>query len=272
MRRLAAVLGVLASVALAPAARGDDAMPPAMAAVDVVEHLGDRVPADLAFVDHLGKPTTLGAAIGHGRPLLVTLAYHRCRMLCSLVLSGLARTMRDAGVVLGRDVDALTVSVDPAEDLALAAEKRRGELAAIGAADEAGAWPFFAGRRESIDALAEALGFRYARDRDTGEIAHAAVVFVLTPDGRISRYLYGIGIPARDLRLAVAEAAEGRSGTSFDRLLLHCYRWDPATRRYAPFLAAYFRTGGTLILGALAALLFRMHRRELARRRAEVSA
>lgn len=263
--RLLRSAALAAVIAAAATARADDAMPPAMQAVQVVEHLGARIPIELPFVDQAGRATALSASFGHGRPVLVTLAYHRCRTLCSLVLGGLTKTMQQAGVVLGRDVDAVTVSVDPAEDLALAAEKRHGHLAALGVADTPSIWPFLAGSQDAIDALAEGLGFRYAKDAATGEIAHAAVVFVATPEGRISRYLYGIGIPARDLRLAIAEAARGRSGSSFDKLLLRCYRWDPASRRYAPFLAAYFRTAGVLALGAVVTLLVRMRRRERAR-------
>jgi protein SCO1/2 len=177
-------------------------------------------------------------------------------MLCGLILSGLAKTMRENGLVLGKDYQALTVSFDPKDPPPIAAEKRRGYLQSIGFPDqEETRWPFLVSETDSAKRLADAVGFHYANDPKTGEWAHVAAVMVLTPDGKVSRYLYGIEYPTKEFRLAVVEAAGGRVGTSFDRFLLTCYRYDPASRKYEPYALGFVRAGGLLVLAALTGLI-----------------
>ncbi len=149
----------------------------------------------------------------------------------------------------------VTVSFDPDEKPAQGAERRRGYLQSIGIPDTGRAWPFLVGRADQSRALADAVGFHYAKDPVSGEWAHLAAIFVLAPDGTVSRYLYGIDYPSKDLRLALVEAAGGKVGTSLDRFLLTCYRYDPASRKYEPYAMGIMRAGGAHTLVALAALI-----------------
>jgi protein SCO1/2 len=238
--------------------------------IDVIEHLGDRVPANLTYTDEAGRAVRLGSLLNRGKPVLVTLGYHRCPMLCGLVLDGLVKASRASGLKLGKDFLAVDVSIDPAEEekLLSATQRRVVELAGEGATKAD--WPFW--RSSSDDgaaarALADAVGFKYKYDPDSKQFAHDAVAFVLTPDGVIARYLYGVDYPARDFRMAVVEASGGRVGTSFDKVLLSCYRYDPATRRYAPFVMGFMRIGALTVLFALAGLLTVLWRREIAMRK-----
>jgi protein SCO1/2 len=238
--------------------------------IDVIEHLGERVPTDLQFTDAAGGPASLTSLLGRGKPVLVTLGYHRCPMLCSLVLDGLVKAMAASGLALGRDLLAVDISIDPAEDgkLTAATQKRVLDLAGRGArpAD----WPFWVSTGDggtAARALADAVGFRYKYDPQSRQFAHQAVAFVLTPDGVIARYLYGVDYLPRDFRLAVVEAGGGRVGTSFDKVLLSCYRYDPVMRRYAPFVFGFVRIGALLVFVALATLLTVLWRKEIQMRR-----
>jgi protein SCO1 len=248
--------------------RAETAPPPEMASVDVVERPGHPVPNDLRFVDAEGRTVLLGQAFSGKRPVILTLVYFNCPMLCSTVLQGLTRALSSLGVLPGRDVDLVTVSFDPNDTPRDAAEKRRHYVQALGVPDATPVWSFLTGREPEIRALAEAVGFRYARIAHTSEFAHAAVIFVLTGQGTLSRYLYGIDFPGRDLRLALVEASNGRWGGSFDRFLLHCYRYDPATRRYQFYLSTYFRVGGLLLLSGLGGLIAYLLLRERRKRAA----
>jgi protein SCO1/2 len=240
------------------------ALPPVMREVDIEEHLGRRLDPSLAFRDWTGKSVRLGDYFDDRRPIVLTLAYFRCPMLCGLVLQGTVRGLGKLPFRLEDDFRALTVSFDPRDDPGEADRKRQTTLAALPYSAQAGSWPFLVGGAEQIRSLADALGFRFAYDAASGQYAHPAAVFVLTPEGRISRYLYGTDPSPRDLRLSLVEAAAGKVGTIVDRVLLTCYRFDPATRRFGPFIRGFMRIGAAMILAAvtlLVALLFRAERR-----------
>jgi protein SCO1/2 len=232
-----------------------DQQPAILESVRVDERLGNAVPLDTVFTDWRGRSFPLRAAFDGKKPVVMTLVYYNCPMLCGLILSGLAKTMRENGLALGKDYQAVTISFDPRERPAEAAERRRGYLQSIGVRDSADAWPFLVSSDASARAVADAVGFHYERDPATGEWAHVAAIFVLTPDGHVSRYLYGIEYPPKDFRLAVVEAAGGKVGTTLDRLLLTCYRYDPASRKYAPFAWGLLRIGGAAVLAALGGLI-----------------
>jgi len=240
-----------------PAGTPLDQTPAALEDVRVDERLGEKVPLDgIGIVDWEGKPFALRSAFDGRKPVVLALVYYDCPMLCGLILSGLADAMRKNGLELGRDYQAVTLSFDPNEKPAQAAERRRGYLQSLGRSDhDSRDWPFLVATAEASRAVADAVGFHYQYDEARREWAHVASIFVLTPDGRVSRYLYGIEYPPKDFRLSVVEASAGKVGTSFDRFLLTCYRYDPASRKYEPYAWGFVRTGGALVLLALTGLI-----------------
>lgn len=248
-----------------PSGPGEEGLPPALEGVDIAERLGEKVPLDATFTGPDGKPFRLDGLLGRGRPVVLSLIYYNCPMLCGLVQGGLSRAMRESGLTLGKDYDALTISFDPRETSALSAERQRGYLQAVGRPDGAASWPFLTGEEPEIRKVTDAVGFRYAYDEKTKQYAHAAAVFVLGSDGKVSRYLYGIEYPGRDLRLALVEAGEGRVGTSLDRLLLTCYRYDAVSRRYEPYVVGFIRIAALAVFGGLAVTLAVFWRREVKR-------
>lgn len=261
------------SLALAVAAPATAAPPgsPAWAeGADVTEHLGAKLPPDLAFTDAQGHPARLGALFDGVHPVVLVLAYYECPQLCSLVLdSGVAamQALARQGFALGSQYRAATISFDATERIDQAARKQASVIGKLGV--PADRWPFFVGKDPSVRALTDALGFQFLRDPGTGALAHAAVTFVLTPDGTIARYLYGTDYPARDLKLALLEASQGKTGTLGDRVLMRCFQYDPATRRYGLFVARFMQLGGLvifLVVLAVVILLVRFDRRRHAER------
>jgi protein SCO1 len=223
-------------------------------AADIEEHLGARIPNDIELQDESGKTTTTGELFDGDRPVLLVLAYYRCPMLCPLVLTGASKGLSDAGFVMGNDYRLVTVSIDPDDTPADARSRKASLRAKVGADVETGA-RFLVGTAEATHAIADAVGFRYAYDSSTAQYAHPALVTVLGPGSRISRYIYGVEPPVRDLRFALLEAAEGKIGSIVDRIVVTCYRFDPATRRYGPYIAGFFRVGAIVILGAVGSIL-----------------
>jgi protein SCO1/2 len=248
-------------------AQGGDKPLAALQDIDVIEHLGEHIPSGLTFTNVSGQPVALDALLNRGKPVVVTLGYHRCPMLCGLVLDGLAKATRGSGLRLGQDFTAVDISIDPGEDLKLLAQSQHRVLELAGGGATAGEWPFWLSTADGGAAartLADAVGFRYKYDPRSKQFAHDAVAFVLAPDGTIARYLYGVDYPVRDFRLALVEAGGGHVGTSLDKMILACYRYDPAARRYAPFVLAFMRIGALLVFFALAGLLTVLWRKEIA--------
>jgi protein SCO1/2 len=215
------------------------------------------VPLDLTFTDARGRPTPLRSLFDGTHPVLLVLAYYECPQLCSLVLDGTVAAIQQLerqGFALGPRYRVATISFDSTERIDQAARKQASVLAKLGRRD-LDAWPFLVGNDASVRALTQALGFRFLRDPATGTLAHAAVVFAITPDGTISRYLYGIDYPARDLRLALLEASQGKTGSLADRVVMRCFQYDPATRRYGLFIARFIQIGGLAIFFVVAAVV-----------------
>jgi protein SCO1 len=229
---------------------------PDLSLVKVEEHLGAALPLDLRFRDQESREVTLRDLFTAGKPVLMVLAYYDCPMLCGLVLRATANALGQVGLVPGRDFRIVTVSFNPDDQPQAAAQKRAATLAGIGRPEEAPSlWPFLTGAPSAIERLAASLGFVAVRDQGTGQYAHPAVLFVLTPEGRISRYLYGIEFAPRDVRLALVEASHGAIGTTADHLLLRCFAYDPATRRYGLFISTFMRLGAAAVLAGLLALI-----------------
>ena len=238
-------------------------VPAPLQGVDVIEQLGDRVPEGGRLVDSEGQPFRLADELHRGKPVVLALVYYRCPQLCNLTLSSLTRTLRDSGMKLGRDYRAVVVSIDPTETSREAAEAKRGHMQALGASPTTPDWRFATAAEPEIQALAKATGFKYRYDPPSKQYAHPSVVFMLAEDGRLSRYLYGIEYPARDMKLALVEAGKGKVGTAFDRVLLTCFKYDPAKRSYGPYVLAFIRIGALLVFAALVVLLTVLWRQDL---------
>ncbi len=247
-----------------------DVTPLALEDVRIEEKLGNRLPLDVELVDGGGRPWRLGSAFDGRRPVVLALVYYECPMLCGLILSGMAKAMRENGLEIGRDFQAVTISFDPDEKPLQAAERRRGYLQSLGRTEAGPDWPFLVGTADATRQITDAAGFTFKRDQVSGEWAHLAAIFVLTPDGKISRYLYGIEYPNKEFRLSLVEAADGKVGTSFDRFLLTCYRYDPTSRKYEPYALGIVRAGALAVLVALTALIVGLVRRERRTRAARV--
>ncbi len=257
-------IGLLAAaLAFALAARADQPLPKQLENSSVVEHLGAPVDLNLTFVAEDGRVVRLGDYFKKGRPVLLDLVYYSCPMLCNLVLNAQTSAMREISWTPGKEYEVVTISIDPSETHDLAREKKAAYLASY--ERQTAGWHFLTDHNGNVKRLAGQVGFGYTYDQASGQYAHQAAIMMLTPEGRVSRYLYGINFQPRDLRLALAEASKGKFTVSLDRLLLFCYHYDPAARSYVPFATNIMKAGGVLVVLALGLFLWRMWRRERAR-------
>ncbi len=232
-----------------------EAPPERLRGIDIDEHLDSEMPLSATFRDTSGASVALGDYIRGERPVIFTLNYSDCPMLCSLQLSGLVTALKSLDRKIGVDFDVVTVSLDPKESSQRAAETKARYLAQLGAgAEAANGWHFLTGRQSEIDAVAAALGIRYAYNEARREYVHPAALVITTPQGRIARYLYGIEYHPRTLSLSLVEAAKGKIGSSVDRLILYCFHYDETEGRYAPVAMNVMRVGGGVT--ALSLLVF----------------
>jgi protein SCO1/2 len=260
MRPFAAI--VLASILAAPlSARGQDSPSTLIRKVGFDQNLDAQVPLDLPFRDEAGKTVRLGDYFGQ-RPVILTLVYYECPMLCNEVLNGFVRSLRGMSLDAGRDFEIVTVSIDPGEKPALAAAKKRGYLARYRRPGAEHGWHFLTGDESSIRRLTQTVGFRYVYDPKSDQYAHPAGITILTPKGKVSRYLYGIEYPVRFIRLGLSEASAGKVGSPVDQILLLCFHYDPATGKYNFAIMSVVRLLGLLTLGSLATFMFIMFRRD----------
>jgi protein SCO1/2 len=236
--------------------------PPLLQNVGIEQHLDAQVPPDLSFRDEAGKTVRLGDYFGR-KPLILNLVYYNCTMLCGEALAGLASAMRLVKFDLGNEFDVITVSFDPRETPEMAAAKKIDYVKRYGRANAAAGWHFLTGPADSINALTKAVGFQYQYDPKTNQYAHATAIMVLTPQGRISRYFYGVDFPPKDLRMGLVEASQGKIGNAVDAVLLYCYHYNPETGKYGAMVANILRlAAGTtvLFLGGFLFILWRMDR------------
>ena len=237
--------------------------PPYLQNVGIEQHLDGQVPPDLAFVDDAGHPVKLGDYFGR-KPLILNLVYYNCTMLCGEVLSGLTGAMKMVKFDVGNEFDVVTVSFNPQETPAIAAAKKQDYLKRYGRPGAAAGWHFLTGPAESINALTKSVGFQYQYDPKLNQYAHATAIMVLTPQGRISRYFYGVDFPPKDLRMGLVEASQGKIGNAVDQVLLYCYHYDPATGKYGAVVSNMLRLGAGLTILMLGTLLFVLFRLEKA--------
>lgn len=261
MRTASISLLTLAVLAGPAAAQRNDSVPDPLREVTVEPHLGDRLPLDLEFVDDTGAGVTL-ADLVDDRPLILAPVYYNCPMLCSMVMRGITRTLRVLEFEPGREFDLVAFSIDPTETPEDAAQVKAQHLEEYGKPETAAGWRFLTGGADSTAALAQAVGFGYEYIEESGEYAHSAAIMVITPDGRIASYHLGIDYPARDLRLALVEAAGGEIGSWVDQALLFCYRYDPTIGKYTFAAWTTVRVAGLATLAVLVTFVVRALRRD----------
>jgi protein SCO1 len=236
--------------------------------IGIEQHLGAQLPLDATFRDEQGHEVKLADYFG-SRPVVVMLVYYRCPMLCTQVLNGFLKSSQAVPLEIGRDYQVVTVSFDPRETPELAAEKKSSYVGAYRRPGAADGWHFLTGDQQNVDRLTETVGFRYRFDPNSNQFAHASGIALATPDGRLSRYFYGIEYSPDDLRLGLVESSSGKIGSLVDQVLLLCFHYDPLTGKYGLVIANVLRIASSLTVLLLGSFLFAMYRRE--RRRPKLS-
>ena len=230
----------------APTELDPQAKPPLLKEVGIDERMGAQVNLDLEFLAEDGSPVKLGQFFRQGRPVILNLVYYECPQLCSLILNAQVKTMTEIPWTPGNEYEIVTVSIDPRETPEQARAKKATYLASYGRPAEG--WHFLADFKGSAKMLADQIGFHYAYDQRIEQFAHPAAIMVLTPEGKLARYLYGIAYQARDLRFALAEASQDRFTMAAEKVLLFCYQYDPEANRYVLFASNFMKAGGVLII------------------------
>jgi len=246
---------------------GREFLPSALTKAGVDEHLGDQLPLDLEFQDDRGRTVSLGQLFEGERPVIFSLNYSNCPMLCVLQLNGLIDSLREIDLVAGRDFRIVSVSLDPAESVAQAANTKQKYIESYGKQAEPGGWNFLVGTPANVEQLAEAVGVRYVYLPEKKEYSHPAVFSICMPNGRISRYHYGVEFPPNTIRLSLVEASEGKIGNAFDKFILLCFHYDSEEGRYAPTARFLMKIGGIGIILGLGGLFWICHRLTLRKRR-----
>lgn len=236
-------------------------MPGPLQQVRFDQRLGEHVRLDTVFRDEAGRQVRLGDFFGE-RPVALVLAYYECPMLCDLVLNGLTGSLKALALDPGKDFEIVVVSIDPGENAALASEQKRQVLARYNRSGTESGWHFLTGDQAAIDALTDAVGFRYVYDADRDEYAHAAGVTVLTPEGQVSRYLFGIDFPPRDVRMALIESGDDKIGTLVDQAMLYCFHYDPVIGRYSAATMQILRGAAALTVIVVVLMIVLLRRRE----------
>ncbi len=229
--------------------------------VKIEQKLGGQIPLNLAFRDENGNTVTLGNYFGT-KPVVLALVYYQCPMLCTEVLNGMVQGFKGIRFSPGREFNVVTVSIDPRETTAMAAEKKGSYLRSYGRPGADTGWHFLTGDSVSIGRLAAAVGFHYMYDPRSGQFAHATGIMVATPGGKLSRYLLGIEYAPGDLRFSLMDASNNKIGTMIDRLVMLCYHYDPMTGKYGLVVANIFRVAGGLTVLLLTGGIVVMMRRE----------
>ena len=227
------------------------------------QRLHTKLPLDVAFNDEFGRPVTLGKYFESGRPVILAFVYYTCPMLCTQVMNGISSSLKALPFTAGEEFDVVLVSFDPKDTPSDALEKKRRHLEYWNSQNTSAAWHLLTGSEASIEAVTSAAGFTYKWDEVTGQYAHVSGILLATPDGRLSRYFYGVEYSPKELRMALVESGQGRIGSAIDELLLFCYHYDPETGRYGAAVMNLVRLGGILTLGALATFFVMMRRRDL---------
>jgi protein SCO1/2 len=234
--------------------------PPQLEGVGVDEHLGRAVDLKLQFTDETGYQVPLESFFHKDRPVILDLVYYTCPMLCNLILNGQVDAMKELAWTPGTNYEVVTISFDPKDSFDLARQKKEIYLGVYGR--PAPGWHFLTDYHGNAKKLAEEIGYHYRYDARQEQFAHTSAIMVLTPEGKLARYLYGIRFRSRDLRFALTEAAEGRSTATIDRILLWCYHYDPTANAYVLFATNVMKVGGVLTVLIMGFFLWRLFRAE----------
>jgi protein SCO1/2 len=246
-----------------PQKRGEaaDVTPPQLKLVTFKQRLGDQLPLDARLTDDAGKSVALGDYFTTGRPVVLAFVYYRCPMLCTQVMNGISSALKALPFTPGQDFDVVLVSFDPRDTAADAAEKKRSHLQYWSTESTARGWHFLTADEKSIQRVTSSAGFTYQWDERTQQFAHVSGVLVATPDGKLSRYFYGVEYSPKELRLALVESGEGRIGSVIDELLLYCFHYDPEAGRYGAVIMNLIRLGGVVTLAVMAGFILLSRRR-----------
>jgi protein SCO1 len=248
-------------VICATSAFAQSQIPAPLKNVDIEQLLGAQVPLETPFKNEKGQEVRISDLL-NDKPAILTLVYYECPMLCTQVLNGLVTSLRPIPFTPGQEFNIITISFDPGETAALASAKKEAYLKQYGKAEAEQGWHFLTGSQESITQLTSSVGFKYSYDEKIDQYAHASVIMVLTPEGKIARYFYGIEYPSRDLRWALVDASSKKIGTIADKILLYCFHYDATLGKYSAQAVNLIRVGGVITVLALGGFILRMRRKD----------
>lgn len=238
-----------------------ESIPVELKNIGITEHLGESIDLNLTFTDETGAVVPLKTFFDGKRPVVMTLAYYGCPNLCGLLLNGVTDTFKEMVWSPGEEFQYVNVSIDPKETAELAVTKKENILKAYDRADAAKGWHFLTGNEQNIKALSQQIGFSYFYDPDEQQYAHGSAVYILTPEGKLSRYLFGVMFEPRDMRLGLLEATQGKIGNLVDHVLLYCYRYDPKSRKYSLFATRLLKLGAGITIVAIGAGILLLRKR-----------
>ncbi len=246
-----------------PSVTTSNGLPPALQKVGIDQKLNAQLPLDTELKDENGNTVKLSDYFGKGKPIILALVYYECPMLCNEVLNGLTGSLKGISLDAGKDFDVVAISFDPRENdkADLAKNKKESYLGRYNRKGSENGWHFLTGRQDSIDKVTQAVGFKYEFDEKTNQFAHAGGVMMATPDGKLSRYFYGIDYAPKDLKLGLLESGQNKIANPVDTLLLYCYHYDPSTGKYGFAILNVMRLGGVLTLLGLSGMFFVFWRR-----------
>ena len=236
------------------------------------QKLGAQIPLDLTFTDDTGAEVRLGKYFSDGKPVILTLNYYGCPMLCTYILNGVVDALKDVKFELGKDIEVVTVSFDPRDTTAIASKKKANYVASLGQKGAEKGWHFLTGKKDQIDQLCSAVGFSYVFDEKSGEFGHASGIMVATPQGKLSHYFYGMMYESKDVRLALVEASKNKIGNPVDKFLLFCFHYDPVSGKYSAAIMNIVRAGCVVAMSLVFGfLIFALRREFRSPRKAPVS-
>jgi protein SCO1 len=238
-----------------------NATPAILKNVGIEQKIGTQLPPDLKFIDASGASVELSQYFGN-KPIILSLVYYDCPMLCTEVLNGLNRSIAPLEFRIGEDFEVISVSFDPDETYDLAAQKKKVYVKRNNRPGAEKGWHFLTGDQSSIDAITDAVGFNYVYDESVQQFVHGSAIMVVTPEGVISHYFFGIEYPSEDVRLALVESSENKLGTVYDQVLLYCFHYDPESGKYGVVIMNVIRIAGAGTILAMGAFMFIMFRRD----------